>query len=393
MSIGEFAWAETFLDEAIETAETMGDDGLATSARLLRIRVRGHSADPEDWTGQLVDEADRGLPLLEAAGDHVELARALRMLAWAQGTACRYGEVAAAARRAMEHASSAGDKRQRHHAATQYALAALYGPTPVPEAIERCEAIVAEAAEDRRTQGLVMSLLSELRAMRGDFAVARDLYTHARLMLADLGRSVAAASTSQQSCGVEMLAGDPAAAERELRRDYAELEEMGEKYFLSTAAGELARAVYAQGRYAEAEELTRTAEELSAADDLTSQALWRSVRAKALAQRGLGQEAEQLAQARRRAPAWHRRSGAPGRCPRGPRRGPRAPGPAMPAPCSRRRWASSSRRRTSSRPSACGRRSWRSTRPPPSASSRCRPEPPWRRSSPSAVPTRTSSRP
>ena len=106
-------------------------------------------------------------------------------------------------------------------------------------------------------------------------------------MLADLGRSVVAASTSQQSCTVEMLAGDPAAAERELRRDFAELEEMGEKYFLSTAAGELARAVYAQGRYAEAEELTRMAEELSAEDDLTSQALWRSGRAKALARRGL----------------------------------------------------------------------------------------------------------
>ena len=70
---------------------------------------------------------------------------------------------------------------------------------------------------------------------------------------------------------------------------------MGEKYFLSTTAGELARAVYAQGRYAEAEELTLMAEELSADDDLTSQALWRSVRAKALARRGLGREAEELA--------------------------------------------------------------------------------------------------
>ena len=37
---------------------------------------------------------------------------------------------------------------------------------------------------------------------------------------------------------------------------------MGEKYFLSTVAGELAQAV-AQGRYAEAEELTRVAQELS----------------------------------------------------------------------------------------------------------------------------------
>jgi class 3 adenylate cyclase/tetratricopeptide (TPR) repeat protein len=295
MAIGEFAWAETFLDEAIETAETVGEDGLAASARLLRLRVRSHSAEPEDWTEQVVVEADQGLPVLEAAGDHVELARALRMLAWAHGTACRYGKAAAAAQRAMDHASLGEDERQRQHAASQYAIAALYGPTPVPEAIERCESIVAEAREDRRTQGLVMSLLSGLRAMQGDFSAARDLYTRARLMLEEFGRSVVAASTSQQSCRVELLAGDPAAAERELRRDFDELSEMGERYFLSTAAGELAGAVYAQGRYAEAEELTRVAEELSAEDDLTSQALWRSVRAKTLARRGLDEDAEELA--------------------------------------------------------------------------------------------------
>jgi tetratricopeptide (TPR) repeat protein len=295
MAIGEFAWAETFLDEAIETAETTGAAGLEASARLLRLRVRSQSAEPEDWTEQVVVEADSCLAVLEGEGDHVELARALRMLAWAHGTACRYGEAAAAAQRAMEHASLGDDERQRQHAASQYAIAALYGPTPVPEAIEHCESIVAEAIEDRRTQGLVMSLLSGLRAMQGDFVVARDLYTRARLMLEELGRSVVAASTSQQSCRVELLAGDPAAAERELRRDFDELEEMGERYFLSTAAGELARAVYAQGRFEEAEDLTRVAEELSADDDLTSQALWRSVRAKTLARRGLDGEAKELA--------------------------------------------------------------------------------------------------
>lgn len=294
MAIGEFAWAETFLDEAIELAPAAGDRGLAASARLLRIRVRSHSAAPEEWTEQLVADAARGVPLLESSGDHVELARAFRMLAWAYGTACRYGDAGEAASQAMEHATMGGDDRQRLHAASQYAIAALYGPMPVPEAIDRCTEIVADAVEDRRTQGLVMSMLSGLRAMHGDFDVARSLYGEARLMLSELGRSVAAASTSQQSCTVEMLAGDPAAAERELRRDFEVLAEMGERYFRSTAAGELARAVYAQGRYAEAEELTRLAEELAADDDLTSQALWRAVRAKALARKGLAREAEAL---------------------------------------------------------------------------------------------------
>ena len=294
MAIGEFGRAEDFLDEAIETAEATDEKRLAASARLLRLRIRSHSADPEDFAEQIVVEAERGLPLLEAAGDHAELARALRMLAWAYGTACRYGEAATAAQRAMEHASLGKDERQRQHAASQYAIAALNGPTPVPEGVERCESIVAGALEDRRTQGLVMSLLSSFRAMQGEFTVARDLYTRARLMLEELGRSVVAASTSLESCRVERLAGDPASAERELRRDFDELTAMGERYVLSTAAGELARVIYAQGRYAEAQELTRVAQELSADDDVTSQALWRSVRAKTLARRQEG-DAEELA--------------------------------------------------------------------------------------------------
>ena len=72
MGIGEFDSAETFLDEAINHAETAGSTALLESARLLRVRVRSHAAEPEDWTEQMVAEAARGLPLLEAAGDHVE---------------------------------------------------------------------------------------------------------------------------------------------------------------------------------------------------------------------------------------------------------------------------------------------------------------------------------
>jgi ATP/maltotriose-dependent transcriptional regulator MalT len=83
-----------------------------------------------------------------------------------------------------------------------------------------------------------------------------------------------------------MLAGDPAAAERDLRRDFEALTEMGETYLLSTIAGELARALYAQDRVDGADELRRVAEQFSAPDDVTSQALWRSVRAKVLALRG-----------------------------------------------------------------------------------------------------------
>jgi Flp pilus assembly protein TadD len=121
------------------------------------------------------------------------------------------------------------------------------------------------------------------------------LYARGHAVLEDMGRSVVAASTSMDSGSVEMLAGDPSAAERELRRDYAELEQMGEKVLLSTIAGELARAVYAQGEYDEAHRLSVRAQRLAADEDVLSQALWRMVRAKVLAQRGTMAEAKRFA--------------------------------------------------------------------------------------------------
>ena len=75
----EFAWAETSSTRRSRRPRRRRG-GLAASARLLRMRVRSHSAEPEDWTEQMVAEAERGLPLLEAAGDHVEAARAFACL-------------------------------------------------------------------------------------------------------------------------------------------------------------------------------------------------------------------------------------------------------------------------------------------------------------------------
>jgi hypothetical protein len=103
------------------------------------------------------------------------------------------------------------------------------------------------------------------------------------VVLGDGGRTVVAASTSLDSCGVEILAGDLAAAERELRRDFRSLRAMGETYLCSTVAGELARVLAAQGRDDDAWPFSEAAETLAADDDVASQALWRLGRARLLA--------------------------------------------------------------------------------------------------------------
>jgi ATP/maltotriose-dependent transcriptional regulator MalT len=142
---------------------------------------------------------------------------------------------------------------------------------------------------------LAQCALARLEAMRGEFAHARILYRQSRGILEEFGWSLLAALTSIDSGPIEMLAGDPVAAEGELRRDYETLQAMDERNYISTVAGLLASAVYEQGRFDEADELARTAAELGAPDDVSTQYIWRCVRAKVLARRGHFAEAEALA--------------------------------------------------------------------------------------------------
>jgi tetratricopeptide (TPR) repeat protein len=102
-------------------------------------------------------------------------------------------------------------------------------------------------------------------------------------------------AVSHHAAMVELLAGDPAAAERRLRQGYAALEEMGDKALLSTTAAFLGQALLAQHKHEEAGRFADLSAELAAGDDLLSQAIWRGVRAGILAQRGGLAEAERMA--------------------------------------------------------------------------------------------------
>jgi len=150
---------------------------------------------------------------------------------------------------------------------------------PAAEAIERCREIERRCGGDHRTQGLALCGAAQLEAMRGDFDRARELYTRARAVLSEVGGSVLAASTALESSTVELLAGDPAAAERELVRDGELLEAMGERYLLSTMEAIRAQALLAQGRADDAEAACAKAEQASADDDIETLALVRGVRA------------------------------------------------------------------------------------------------------------------
>ncbi|HET6684477.1 MAG TPA: adenylate/guanylate cyclase domain-containing protein, partial [Gaiella sp.] len=284
--IGELPWVEVFLEQAIEAAITRGDARLREEAALVRLLASRHVGDDGAWGEQALAEAKRAIPVFEAVGDDAGLARAWRIVQWVHTSACRFEETAQAASRAMEHARRAGDRRQEGRAGTAYAMAALYGPTPVDEAIARCEEVLERSRGDRRTEGLVMCFSASLRAMQGDFGEARQLVGRARATLEEIGGTLMAASTSLDSYAVEWLAGDLEAAERDLRRDYEALAALKETYLMPTVAGCLARTLCLQGRFDDADEFARVAEAVAAADDVSSQALWRTARAQVLAKAG-----------------------------------------------------------------------------------------------------------
>jgi class 3 adenylate cyclase/tetratricopeptide (TPR) repeat protein len=278
MDVGEFAAADEVFAGAVAAAETIGDLRLGAEARLGRLLLQLYGQEG-DWGARALQEAERARRVFELAGDQLGLAKAWRLIGSVHGTALRYGPATVAVQKAIECARLGGDVRQERRCAAAYTIGCVYGPMPVAEAIEHCREIEGHAGGDHRTEGLALCARAQLEAMRGNFATARELSTHARAVLSEIGGSVLAASTALDSSTVEMLAKNPAAAERDLVRDTELLERMGERYLLSTMEGVLALALIAQGRHAEAGAACARAEAASAADDVESQVLVRSVRA------------------------------------------------------------------------------------------------------------------
>ena len=131
--------------------------------------------------------------------------------------------------------------------------------------------------------------------MRGEFALARELLSEGTQVLEDLGPTVYATIPVQDSFLIERLAGTPEAATDALRNSYETLEGSGEKAFSSTIAGFLAHALCASADYEEAARFSRACEEAAAPDDVFSQILWRTSRAKIFARQGHLETAEVLA--------------------------------------------------------------------------------------------------
>jgi tetratricopeptide (TPR) repeat protein len=101
--------------------------------------------------------------------------------------------------------------------------------------------------------------------------------------------------TAEASADLELLAGNAAAAAEFGAQGCRQLEELGNRGYLSTQTAKVARTLYELDRLDEADAWAGRAAELGASDDAGTQMLWRQARAKVLARRGEYAEAERLA--------------------------------------------------------------------------------------------------
>ena len=289
---GRLVEAAGALVTAVEIAALAGDRRSELRARLELANVRMFS-DPGGRSEELMAAAREAIPVFEAAGDDRSLARAWRLIAYVEGAVrLRFAASIEAAERALVHYARGGSSSAA--CLGDLAAAFYYGPTPVAAATRRCRSLVEGA--DLAGEANVVVFLAGLEAMRGRFAEARQLVDRAEMLYNDLGEPALA----HGNCGtlrgqIELLADDPVAAEDALRTSYEALAVMGDRAYVATRAAELAEAVYRNGRPDEAWLLTETAEVTGGADDVPTQVIWRSVRAKLLAREGRAEEAERLA--------------------------------------------------------------------------------------------------
>jgi class 3 adenylate cyclase/tetratricopeptide (TPR) repeat protein len=314
VAAGDFGRAAEVLTAATVAAEAGPDGGLLAQVAVGRLGMR-LLTEPGLPLDTIQGEVEAAIDALGRAGDDRGLARAWRLLGYESFMRCRIETAEEALARTIEHARRAGDERVHAYARGMLAAAAFWGPLPVPDGVDRCRRLLAEAAGNRYVEGSVLHVLAALAAMQGRFDQARDLVEEGAEVAAALGRLRLAAIWSQFAATVESLAGRPEAAEERLQRGYRTLERMGETGARSNLAADLAHLLAAGGRSEEARRYADLSRSLAAREDVYAQVRWRAATARALAAggdpgraAGLAREAVELAEAtdmlNLRADAW-----------------------------------------------------------------------------------------
>ena len=289
-AVGELESAAGSAGSALADAEGRGDDVGAWHARIAALVVKD-AMDPSVIDEEILAATDGARAAFTAAGDELGLSRAARLRGDVSRNRCQWAKAEAAWREALDHALASDAGREVRDLRSWIPSSLYFGPTPVVDAIRQIIEIDAAGGgpwDAARADPRVAGLLARI----GRFDQARAVYRAARAERQELGLVLMVAGVSPFSADVETLAGDDAAAERELRIGIELYRAVGEGSARSTLIARRADLCVRHGRDEEAEALVAECRAIAAADDIASQALSRGVVAKLLARRGRLAEAE-----------------------------------------------------------------------------------------------------
>ncbi len=287
LSAGDVAAGASLVDDL----DRIAGEVLAPWATCYRCQFVAYT-DPErllDVDARLQGAIDEFARRKDPAG----LAKAYRVRASARSRLGRIGDCEVDLFEALVAARQAGDHRQITAALGAAPNAALWGPSPVPKAGGRCLDVVRMQRMTTAAPSLEatsLRCLAVLELLRGRPDKARSMLTDARQVVAELGLRHGLMETELFAGIIELMVGDPIAAEPHLRSALEGLDALGVGVDAGQAAALLARSVLAQGRVDEADGYATESERL-AGHNLKTAIAWRAVRAEILAAQNRHDEA------------------------------------------------------------------------------------------------------
>jgi class 3 adenylate cyclase/tetratricopeptide (TPR) repeat protein len=292
---GELEEAGRLADEVVTGARARDDERLRARAFLLQLSMRAQT-DPSRTGEDILGQAEATLGVLDRLGDQAGLGRAWAVVARMRFFLGQARSAEEAFDQSAAHARHAGDLRQEQESLEWRLAAKFHGSATVAETLAYIESLAEHQQRNVRLAALATGFRGCLEAMEGRFAEARALSARAAELAEDFGLQVRRGAHSQSAGTIELLAGDPAAAERELRHGYELLGALGETGFRSTTGSILAEALLLQGRDAEAESMLDELAAIMQADDVDPAVRALGVRGRLLARRGELAEARRLAE-------------------------------------------------------------------------------------------------